>query len=124
MHQGIVALPAPPAPPPPTPPPPTLPPPPATTSPLVYVGFTVGGTGLLIGLITGIVAVVQSDDLEQRCPDRCTEDEIERSVATAHVSTAGFAVGAAGVVLGGVGLALTGSAGSEARASLRWTARF
>lgn len=73
---------------------------------LGIVSLALGGASLVVGGVTGILALVESDELEARCPDkRCTADDetlLERTVALSHVSTgtlvAGSVLAAVGVV--------------------------
>ncbi len=76
-------------------------------NPLVYVGFGLGGAALLVGTITGIVTLVNTPELEQQCAELgCNQDEIDKVMTVAHVSTASFAVAGVGVGLGVLGLLL------------------
>ncbi|MBI4704372.1 MAG: PEGA domain-containing protein [Deltaproteobacteria bacterium] len=106
--------------PPPAPPAPapkaTAPPqaePPGGTSPLVWIGFGVGGAGLVAGAITGALSLGKVSDLEEACngtecpPNR--QADIDSMNLLANISNVGFGVGAAGVVVGVVGLFLSPS---------------
>jgi hypothetical protein len=68
------------------------------------VAFSLGGAGLIVGAITGGLALAAASDIKSRCVDgHCPpEDQAAGDEATvlAHVSTAGFAVGGAGVLVG------------------------
>lgn len=80
-------------------------------SPLVWIGFGVGGAGLILGGITGGIAAGKASDLKDSCPDnQClrseTEDDYDSTYTMAHVSTAGFIIGGVGVAVGVVGLLL------------------
>jgi len=79
-------------------------------SPLVWVGFGVAAAGLLVGGITGGVALSKGGEIDDACPDgKCTEeqrDTYDSGMTMAHVSTASFAVAGVGVVVGIVGLLL------------------
>lgn len=96
-------------------------------SPLFFVGAGVAGVGLIVGAVTGGLALSESAALDEQCPDRtrCTEagrDSYDTGLALSHVSTVGFAVAGAGAALAVVGLLLsdfdttTEAAGIE----LRW----
>jgi hypothetical protein len=107
-----------------TPPPPPAPPivaappaqPPADTSPkknntLAYAALGVGGAGLLVGGITGFLALGKKNDLEGCVQERCPssqKDTLDSAKTMATVSTVGFAVGFVGVGVGVV-LLLTGN---------------
>ncbi|MBW2455727.1 MAG: hypothetical protein JRI68_14515 [Deltaproteobacteria bacterium] len=81
-------------------------------SPLVYTGFAVGGVGLVLGTVLGLISLSNASDLEEECDTSgCTQDDIDSSMALAHVSTAGFVIAGVGSVLGVVGLFLSGSEG-------------
>jgi hypothetical protein len=84
-------------------------------SPLVWVGFGVGGAGLIVGTVTGILTLSKASDVGDMCNDdksRCTpeaEAEADSATTTAHISTIGFALAGAGIAVGVVGLLLSGS---------------
>lgn len=108
------------APPPPTataivPPPPTAtqaPPPPPSRVP-AYVAFGVGGAGIVVGAITGVLALSDASALKKKCPnDACPagvdwKGEKSAAMTKGWISTVGFGVGAAGVVAGIVLLVVT-----------------
>jgi hypothetical protein len=110
--------------PPPPPPPVVVAPPPAPaadTAPkrnntLAYVALGVGGAGLVVGGITGFLALGKKGDLEgckeERCPTS-QKDTLDSAKTMATVSTVGFAVGFVGVGAGVV-LLLTGGGASSA----------
>jgi hypothetical protein len=99
-----VAKPAPPLPPPPPPPPP-----PRSyierVSPLAWLGFGVGATGLGMWAVTGIVASSKASEVKDACPDGICPQEQQQALgeatALAHVTTASFVVGMVGAA-GGV----------------------
>lgn len=106
------------------PPPVVVAPPPepaADTAPkkshtLAYVALGVGGAGLVVGGITGFLALGKKGDLDgcqdQRCPSS-QKSKLDSAKTMATVSTVGFAVGFVGVGAGVV-LLLTGSGSSSA----------
>jgi hypothetical protein len=111
------------APPPPPPPAVVVAPagPPADVAPkknntLAYVALGVGGAGLVVGGITGFLALGKKGDLEgckdERCPTS-QKDTLDSAKTMATISTVGFAVGFVGVGAGIV-LLLTGSGSSSA----------
>ena len=70
-----------------------------------YVGFAVGGVGLLAGAITGGLALSDGSELDEQCDaEGCTQSEIDRGLALAHTSTATFLVGGLGITLGIIGV--------------------
>ncbi|MEM9695900.1 MAG: hypothetical protein AAGA56_25375 [Myxococcota bacterium] len=80
-------------------------------SPLVWVGVGLAGAGLVVGGVTGGLALGKASDLDEVCDDQnlCPSDaESTRDDGEllAHVSTAGFAVAGVGAVLAVVGLFL------------------
>lgn len=87
-------------------------------SPLVWIGFGIGGAGLAVGAITGALSLAKTSELESEhcvnnaCPP-AVEGDIEDAELLANISNVGFAVGAVGVVLGIVGIALSGSEDAE-----------
>jgi hypothetical protein len=98
-------------------------------APVAWVGFGVGAAGLIVGAITGGLAIASAGDLKDSCPnDQCpraaTEDAYDSTMTLAHVSTAGFVVGGAGAILGLVGLlALSGKDEPSTSARHRTTVR-
>jgi hypothetical protein len=117
--------------PPPAPPPPvvTAAPtqPPVDTTPkknntLAYVALGVGGAGLVVGGITGFLALGKKGDLKgcvdtgsgTGCPSS-QKDTLDSAKTMATVSTVGFAVGFVGV---GVGVVLLLTGGSSNNAGL------
>lgn len=91
-------------------------------SPLVYVGFGIGGVGAIVGAITGGISFSQAKSIEEQCggpvctPDR--QSDIDGMTTLANVSNAMFAVGAAGVVVGVVGLVLSGDDADESDSAI------
>ncbi|MBW2459128.1 MAG: hypothetical protein JRI68_31815 [Deltaproteobacteria bacterium] len=85
-----------------------------TTSPLVYVGFGIGGLGLIAGTITGVLSLTQAADVKDRCDGttcpRSAQEDIDSAKVLANVSNVAFAVGGVGVGLGILGLFLPGEA--------------
>lgn len=87
---------------------------------LAIVAFGVGGAGILVGAITGLVAVGKHGDLADSCPDgKCTSDkqsDIDSYKTMGTISTIGFIVGGVGVAAGAV-LWFTAPKETAARAS-------
>jgi hypothetical protein len=81
-----------------------------------YVALGVGGAGLLVGGITGFLALGKKSDLkgcvDSACPSS-QKDTLDSARSMATVSTVGFAVGFVGVGVGVV-LLLTGNHSSNA----------
>jgi hypothetical protein len=76
---------------------------------LAYVGFTVAGTGVVVGTVTGVLSLVRAGEVEDACFSeevcpRSVEPLRDESVALAHVATTSFVLAGAGVVLGVIGL--------------------
>jgi hypothetical protein len=76
---------------------------------LAYVGFGVGGAGLLTGAVTGILTLLRASDLKKNgCVDGvCSPSAgLETAQTLGTVSTVAFVVGGAGIALGFTALAL------------------
>ncbi len=93
--------------------PPGQPEPRGALSPWVYVGFGVGGAGLLSWAITGGISLSQSNALKDECgadgvcpPER--EGDLDTATSLAHVATASFALGLVGTGVGVTALLLSG----------------
>jgi hypothetical protein len=93
----------------PAPPPAPVTPPPAASSSnntLSYVLLGVGGAGLLVGSITGVMAMQKASTLDTACPDKkCSGNDIDKldsARTVALVSTISFGVGLAAGAVGTV----------------------
>lgn len=79
-------------------------------SPLVWIGFGIGGAGLIVGAITGGITLAETSELKEQCPGNvCTEEQrpdFDRALILSRVSTVALAVGGAGALVGIVGLFL------------------
>jgi hypothetical protein len=85
--------------------------------PLVsWVGFGVGAAGLVMGSVTGVMALSREGDLSDKCPaKRCTRDsesDLDGAQTMATLSTIGFIVAGVGAAVGVIGIV----AGHRARA--------
>ncbi len=90
-------------------PPPKPPePPPFTLPAMSWAGFGIAAAGVIVGGITGVVAIVKGHQLANECADlvcyQYQKAEFESGRAVAHTSTASFAVAGAGAIVGIVGL--------------------
>jgi hypothetical protein len=87
-------------------------------SPLVYAGVAVAGAGLIVGAVTGGVSMSEASSVKEQCLDtKCpaaAEEDADRAVTLAHVSTASFVVAGVGAAIAGVGLVLTFAVDQEA----------
>jgi hypothetical protein len=81
-------------------------------SPLVYVGFGVGGAGLIVGSITGLLSLSKASAAKEHCTGNLcqpeAQDDIDSSKLLANVANVGFGVAVVGVGLGVVGLFTSG----------------
>lgn len=77
---------------------------------LVIGGFSLGGAALLVGTVSGGLAIARDDELDVSCaavgPEACSQEDIDDALRLAHVSTVGFAVAGGGVVTGAIALAV------------------
>lgn len=69
------------------------------------VAYGIGGLGLGVGIVTGVMAVVQTNDLETRCDatlhcPRALQSEADATRAIATVSTVGFVMAGVGAAAG------------------------
>jgi hypothetical protein len=92
------------------------------TNTLAYVALAAGGAGLVVGGITGVMALGKKSDLDDSpyCSDDSCGPEVHDDVDSLNtlrtVSTIGFVVGAVGVGVG-VTLLLTGGGSERAPAA-------
>jgi hypothetical protein len=81
--------------------------------PLVYVGFGVAGAGVLVGSVTGVMALSKASSAKDGCNDsRCppaTHDDIDASSTLGTVSTVSFALAGVGAAIGVWGLTRSGN---------------
>jgi len=76
-------------------------------SPLVPIGFALGGIGLVAGTVTGLLAVSIKGSLDTCVAKECYGDsatDLERAKTMASVSTVAFVIGGVGTTLGVIGL--------------------
>jgi hypothetical protein len=80
----------------------------------VYIAFGIGGAGLVLGGVTGALALGKASD----CPNKVceTQSDLDSARSMATISTIGFGVGIAGVAVGTI-LLLTGGSSSEKAAA-------
>ena len=68
------------------------------------VGFSVGGAALLAGAATGVISLVQVNNLKSRCPnDRCVpadRDELQTAIALGNISNVALPIGVLGLAWG------------------------
>ncbi|HTJ84074.1 MAG TPA: hypothetical protein VL400_20280 [Polyangiaceae bacterium] len=71
-----------------------------------FVALGVGGVGLVVGAITGIMAIGKHSDLDKACTDgKCTDDkksDVDSYNTIGTISTVGFIVGGVGVAAGAI----------------------
>lgn len=76
----------------------------STTSPLVYVGFGVAGVGIVVGGITGALAMSSASSLKTSCTDgRCppaAHDDVDAYQRWGTISTISFIAAGAGAAVG------------------------
>jgi hypothetical protein len=82
-----------------------------------WIAFGVGGAGLVVGSVTGIMAISLHSDLSSKCPDDNCPNNLHSDVTRFHtlgtVSGIGFGVAVAGAATGTV-LLLTGASSDHA----------
>lgn len=99
-------------------------------SPLVYVGFGVGGAGLIAGAITGGLSLSAAGSVEDLCPGGVcptqstlaeANPQNDKALLLANVSNVAFALGVVGVGVGVAGIFLSGDKKADQTAALRVT---
>jgi len=77
-------------------------------SPLVWAGFSVGALGVIVGGVTGVIALSKASTVKGECPNgQCppsAHGDLNLTNAMSTTSTIAFIVGAVGVGVGVVGL--------------------
>lgn len=78
------------------------------SKPVAFVALGVGGVGVLVGTITGLMAMGAKSDAEKGCVNKfcppSTYSDLDRASSMATVSTVSFIIGVVGVGVGVVGL--------------------
>ncbi|HSO32601.1 MAG TPA: hypothetical protein VLT33_08795 [Labilithrix sp.] len=73
---------------------------------LALVAFGVGGAGLVVGSITGIIAIGKHGDLKDKCPDgtcpASAQSDVDSYKSMGTISTIGFIVAGVGGIAGAV----------------------
>ena len=86
-------------------------------SPLVYIGFGVGGAGLIVGTVTGILSMSATSSAKEHCTGNIcqpvAQDDIDSAKLLANVANIGFGAAILGTGLGIVGLVTSGGGSSE-----------
>ena len=75
--------------------------------------FATSGAALVVGTLAGIATLDKAADLDGRCPQNCTVEELDNARIIADASTAGFAVGGIAAVAGTATLLLSIYASDE-----------
>jgi hypothetical protein len=84
----------------------------------------VGGVGLVVGAITGGLALSNGSELKDQCDtEGCTQKEIDRGIALAHTSTAMMLIGGLGITVGIIGVVLDADARRKERDAVTVDAR-
>jgi hypothetical protein len=74
---------------------------PAWFKPLTISAFALGGAGLVVGGVTGVMAIRKHNDLSKACPGpTCSEKDNTKYETLATTSTIGFVAGGVGVAAG------------------------
>ena len=88
-----------------------------------YVLLSIGGAGLVVGAVTGFMAMSEASDLKDKCddgePGNCDQGDIDSAKTVAMVSNIGFGVGAAAGLVGVILLATSGKSESAHREGVR-----
>jgi PEGA domain len=69
-----------------------------------WVGFSLGGAGLVVGAVTGVLSLNRTRAAKEHCAgNKCTseaQDDLDEAVKMANISNAGFAVAVLGTGIG------------------------
>ncbi len=97
------------------------PPPPSGFSPLVPVGFSIAGVGVLVGAITGGLALSAAGEANTRCPKGLCRSESDKTFAQGRYGAADALAIAADIAfvlgLGGAAIGIYGVASPQRAAS-------
>ncbi|MGA2451384.1 MAG: hypothetical protein ABTD50_22230 [Polyangiaceae bacterium] len=93
--------------------------------PLVYIGFGVAAGGLIVGSVTGAMAMSKASSVSDACSGTTCPTSVDSDLQSGRtlgdVSTIAFAVAGAGAVAGVVGLVLAPHARSAGAAGFTWS---
>ncbi|MBW2458781.1 MAG: hypothetical protein JRI68_30055, partial [Deltaproteobacteria bacterium] len=91
---------------------------------LAWVGFGVGGAGLVVGAVTGIMTLGKAGDIKEACgDDTCPpdqEEDLDSATTLANVSNVGFAVAGVGAAVGLIALFTMGGDEEPEPAAEAW----
>ncbi len=89
----------------------------ATLWPMAWIGYAVAGTGVLVGSITGAVSLAAAAEAKEFCDGNdCTaldQSVVDRSLLTAHISTASFVIAGVAAAVGTVAVIISLDADEE-----------
>jgi hypothetical protein len=92
-------------------------PPAEKSSTLVYVGFGVGGVGILVGTITGLMSMSKTSGVKDKCSGNVCPTSSQGDIDSAHtlatISNVSFALGIVGAGVGVYGLLSAGGSGGS-----------
>jgi hypothetical protein len=92
-------------------------------SPLVYIGFGLGGAGLIVGTVTGIMSLSATSAAKEHCNGNlcqpAAQDDIDSAKLLGNVANVGFGAAILGTGLGIVGLVTSGGGGAPNTTGLK-----
>jgi len=87
-------------------------------SPLVYIGFGVGGVGLIVGTVTGVMSLSATSAAKEHCTGNlcqpAAQDDIDSAKLLGNVANIGFGAAILGTGLGIIGLVTSGGSSEPA----------
>lgn len=90
-----------------------------------WLGFSLGGAGLVVGAVTGVLSLDRTRAAKEHCTgNKCTPeatDDLNQATKMANISNVGFGVAVLGTALGVTGILLSGGS-SETSAKVHVTA--
>jgi hypothetical protein len=94
-------------------------------SPLVPIGFAVAGVGVIVGGVTGALALKKADEVKTACPNsvcsQANKPVLDETKTFATVSTIAFGLAGAGLIIGIIGLSKGRAPAETASAYVRPT---
>lgn len=100
---------------------------PGSTPWLAIISLGLGGAGVVLGGITGTVALVMGQDLQDRCEDGIChpgdKEDLNTGESLAHVSTASITVGLVGMAVGVIALLIENEEPSQKQQQDKSTGR-
>jgi PEGA domain len=91
-----------------------------------WLGFSLGGAGLIVGTVTGVLSLDRTRAASEHCTgNKCTPEargDLDEAMKMANISNVGFGVAALGTAIGLTGILLSSGSSEKTSAKVHVTA--